>query len=92
MSDDLMRIAQDACKAYIREHGTPMPSAEELFQALMRGLAAEQKWLEAVFVISWQDVLGSREVYAAALDRSVAELTKAEKQTAALNHVMEKLG
>lgn len=85
MSDDLMRIAQDARKA----NGGPLPSVDEMFRGLMEGVAREKfAWWSCVemFVISRAEAY---QVYADALGRSVETLTKTEKQTAFLNHVME---
>ena len=64
----------------------------DIYERLLEGLARQRKWWELSPLLNWQDVLDAREAYAAALGRSVEELTKAEKQIAWLNQVMEKLG
>jgi len=63
-----------------------------LYEQLIEGLASQHKTYVRVPVILWQDVLDARGAYAAALGRAVETLTKAEKQLAWMNHVMEKLG
>jgi len=82
----LMEIARAASDA------API-DASAMFKQLIEAIRGPKHWelLEGCVPLNWQDVLEARWTYARALGRSVEALTAAEKQTAYLNHVMEKL-
>jgi len=61
--------------------------SEEIFQAIIEGLAAQQTFADLVPRVTWGEIIKARETYAAELGRPAETLTKMERQTAFLNYI-----